>query len=316
MKKIITLALILVLAISLAVAIGAADRRVIGKYEAEDDSKEVSWVMYFDGELVISGKTSIPNYNGATADWMAYAEKIQKITIKDGVTGIGRCAFYNIINLEKVTIPDSVETIGMPAFYRCIKLKSVSIPGTRTSIGAEACGGCSNLKEIELGYGIENIRASAFSKCKKLETITIPKSVKSIGEDAFKGCEDLREVYLRPTTAPELGADAFDGVDEDVFVIFYPKSSSGYTKGEWKTYYTETYTPAASDDEVEEVMLGDVNGDDKVSDKDNSALIEFLIGKTDEINTATADVDGDGKVTIADSVYLARYLDGWKEYKL
>ena len=32
--------------------------------------------------------------------------------------------------------------------------------------------------------------------------------------------------------------------------------------------------------------------------------------------TNFGDVDGDGKVTIADSVYLARYLDGWKEYKL
>ena len=319
MKKIITLTLVILLAAALAVGISAADRKVVGKYIAEEDD-EMSWVLYSDGELVISGDAAIPNYSGALADWQAYATKVEKVTIEEGITSIGRCAFYNLIKLEEVSIPDTVESIGMQAFYKCIKLKKITIPGSVETIGAEAFGGCTNLVSVALENGVKNIRSGAFSKCRKLEAITFPKSVKSIGAESFKDCTLLEEAYLRSSTAPELGADAFDGTDEENFTIYYPKSSSGYTKGEWTVYYTEKYTPeeVEGEEDEDEVKRGDVNGDGSIKLSDLNALNAYLVGDSEkgDINTEAADIDGDGKVTVADSVYFARYLDGWKNYKL
>lgn len=319
MKKIITLTLVLVLAAALALGISAASRKVIGKYVAEDDN-EISWTLYSDGELVIYGEAAIPNYSGATADWAAYAEKVEKVTIESGVTAIGKCAFYNMILVEEVSIPDTVESIGMQAFYKCLKLKSITIPGSVKIVGAEAFSNCSTLASVTFENGVENIRSGAFSKCKKLKSVTFPKSIESIGAEAFKNCTLLREAYMRSSTAPELGADAFDKVDDEVFTIYYPKSSNGYTKGEWEVYYTEKYTPEAveGEEDEDEIKRGDVNGDGSVKLSDLTALNAYLAGDTEngDINAEAADVDGDGKVTVVDSVYFARYLDGWKNYKL
>ena len=322
MKKIIALTLVLVLAAALAVGIGAADRKVIGKYVSEKDN-EISWKLYSDGELVIYGDAAIPNFNGAYADWMAYGDAITKVTIEEGVTAIGKCAFYNLILLEEVTIPDTVETIGMQAFYKCIKLKNVTIPGSVEVVGAEAFSGCVNLVNVTFENGVQNIRSAAFSKCKKIKTLTFPKSIESVGAEAFKDCTGIEKVYTSASKAFELGADAFDGVDEDVFTIYYPEGATGYTKGEWVRYYTEDYKLDTDDeeedeDEADEIKRGDVNGDGSIKLSDLNALNAYIAGavaKTD-INEEAADIDGDGKITVADSVYFARYIDGWKKYKL
>ena len=317
MKKIITLTLVILLAAALALGISAASRKVIGKYESEKDN-EISWTLYSDGELVIYGNAAIPNYNGAYADWAAYTERVEKITIESGVTAIGRCAFYNMLLVEEVSIPDTVESIGMQAFFQCIKLKSVTIPESVKTIGALAFENCYTLTSVTLENGIKNIRSGAFTNCKKLKTITFPKSVESIGAESFKGCELLEEVYTISTTAPELGEDAFYGVNNNVFTIYYPKSATGYTKGEWEEYYTQKYTPEEVEEEEDEVKRGDVNGDGSVKLSDLTALNSYLVGvkENGDINTEAADIDGDGKITVADSVYFARYFDGWNNYEL
>lgn len=60
------------------------------------------------GDFVIKNSV-LTKYTGTDAD----------VAIPDGVTGIGKYAFYFSTSLMSVTIPNSVTTIGPGAFSGC-----------------------------------------------------------------------------------------------------------------------------------------------------------------------------------------------------
>ena len=53
---------------------------------------------------------------------------IESVTIKDGVTYIGKNSFKGFTNLKNVTISNSVKEIGDGAFSGCTGLKEVTVP--------------------------------------------------------------------------------------------------------------------------------------------------------------------------------------------
>ena len=71
-----------------------------------------------------------------------------EVTIPDGVTSIGACAFYNCTGLTSINIPDGVTRIGSSAFFECAELTSIKIPSSVTSIGDLAFSACNKLPEI------------------------------------------------------------------------------------------------------------------------------------------------------------------------
>ncbi len=60
-------------------------------------------------------------------------------------------------------------------------------------------------------------------------------------------------------------------------------------------------------------ILGDVNSDGRVNDRDSIQLDRYLAEWGNEINISAADFNGDGKVNDRDSISLARTLAGWYE---
>ena len=48
-----------------------------------------------DGELVISGSGAMKNYGSSNVPWYSYRSAIQKVIIENGVTTVGRNAFYS-----------------------------------------------------------------------------------------------------------------------------------------------------------------------------------------------------------------------------
>jgi hypothetical protein len=67
-------------------------------------------------------------------------------TIPEGVTAIGRDAFYECSGLTTVTIPEGVTAIGREAFSNCSGLTTVTIPKSVTTVGRNAFYECSALK--------------------------------------------------------------------------------------------------------------------------------------------------------------------------
>jgi len=124
--------------------------------------------------LKITGKGEMYNYSfflNKLPPWHKekYEGYIYSVKIEEGVTYIGKSAFYDLEALSEVIIPASVETIGDSAFANCPKLTSVTISES------------SKLSVIE---------SSAFQKT-GLKEITIPDSVTTIKSGAFSFCDDL-----------------------------------------------------------------------------------------------------------------------------
>ncbi len=121
------------------------------------------------------------SFVGDTSNPLYYAKRlyfngklVTELVIPDGVTSIGKYAFYSNIHLTSVNIPNSVTVINEYAFYNCTSLRDIVIPNGVTSIGDYA-----------------------FYNCLKLTSATIGNCVTSIGQRAFYACNNLKlRVYL------------------------------------------------------------------------------------------------------------------------
>ena len=88
--------------------------------------------------LTISGSGAMYNYDYnddyINTPWYRYNGIIEKAVIEEGVTSIGKNAFYNCSGLISITIPNSVTSIGVDAFSGCSGLISITIPNSVTAI--------------------------------------------------------------------------------------------------------------------------------------------------------------------------------------
>ena len=156
----------------------------IGKWATIDFGDHYANPLYYAGNLYLNGEL-------VTGE----------LVIPDGVTSIGRCAFYGYDRLTSVTIPDSVTSIGDYAFQVCTSLTSVTIPDSVTSIGVGAFWDCTSLTSVTIPDSVTIIGEIAFQSCGSLTSITIPDSVTSIGERAFRDCTSLTSVTFEGTMA-------------------------------------------------------------------------------------------------------------------
>ncbi len=146
-----------------------------------------------NGTLIISGIGEMYDYPDW---WNDYEYEIKNIIIENGITSIGRAAFYHFTNLTSVSLPDSLTNIGITAFSDCTKLSYITIPSNVTNIGWGAFYKCSSLKNIIIPNGITIINTETFYGCTSLTNITIPDSVLEIHSSAFSGCANLTNVSI------------------------------------------------------------------------------------------------------------------------
>ena len=103
-----------------------------------------SWKLVYIDEaktqmkLTISGNGIMPIFGTGGAPWYGYAAQIVEIEVTEGVTNVGRCAFYDLKMVTKVTLPEGLESIDAYAFYGCKALTEIEIPSTVTTIDPTA----------------------------------------------------------------------------------------------------------------------------------------------------------------------------------
>lgn len=182
----------------------------------------MTWTLYGDGELVISGTGGMN-----IVPWQPdYVNDITKVTIEEGVTSVGNSAFSGCTNLTEVSLPSTLTTIGDSAFQGCTALTSMDFPASMTSIGRNGFNGCTGLAEInfpadsalvtlnpnafinctgltsvDLPASLINLDTSAFAGCTSLETVNFPadSQLKRVVNSTFQGCTSLKSITLPPT---------------------------------------------------------------------------------------------------------------------
>ncbi|MCM1054503.1 MAG: leucine-rich repeat domain-containing protein [Bacteroides sp.] len=170
-----------------------------------------SW--YIDeenGRLIIDGSGIMYDYDDADAPWTQYAEMIDSIVIREGVTSIGSNAFVNCGSFDEITLPQSIVSIGDNAFAGCTVRRmyipshisqadrdklSPDIEKVFYTVGNYENGGqYADITRIDLPEGVE--------------TIVIPKTI---------NCIPVRQVYadFRKFVSQEGHEHIYSGSDTD-----------------------------------------------------------------------------------------------------
>ena len=206
--------------------------------------ENVSWVVREDGILTISGKGAMDDYSCkfgskgeliSTAPWADIGLAIRGVLIEEGVTAIGKYAFYNSQALLAVQIAESVNSIGAWAFSGCTALEGVWIPGKVSALEDGVFYGCTALRQISLHDGVTRIGGAAFYGCENLQELPLPASLRTIGECAFLRCTKLRSIEI-PEGVTEIALWTFNACTS-LEMVAIPRSVTKI--GEWAFYGCE-----------------------------------------------------------------------------
>ncbi len=241
-------------------------------------------------EYVVNGDNSVTITKNKKTD---ETEIVIPDTINNHpVTGIGEGAFVSEDTasvLTKVVIPEGVTHIDDRAFEHCTFLSSVTFPSTLKTIGDDAFNVVQNLEEVVLPEGLKTIGKNNFTTAGFFLQADMPYSLESIGEGSFTSNGAVTMNVYKDSVAEKYAAD--NGI------------ASIYKMGE--------------PPQKEEQMIGDVNGDKKVTASDSLMIQRYvvkLITFSDE-QIAIADVNQDSKADSRDSLEILRYTIGMSKNK-
>ncbi|MBR5516326.1 MAG: leucine-rich repeat protein [Clostridia bacterium] len=175
------------------------------------------------GVININGRGDMSDYTEISdTPWFSYRSYIKAVIVGNGVTSIGRNAFYGCGYIESVSFPESLVNIGADAFYSCSSLKSVAIPESVTAIGVGAFNYCKSLEGVYITdleawckISFSYITSNPLFYAKKLyingvlaTDIVIPETVTYITAYLFNGCESLKSVSI-PDSVTDIESYAF-----------------------------------------------------------------------------------------------------------
>ena len=142
--------------------------------------------------------------------WYDSRYSITEIVIENGVSCIGKYAFYNCDALTSITIPSGVTSIGDYAFAECYSLEDAGLGNASglVSIGNNAFYR-NNLATVTIPSNVQSIGDYAFYDNDNLTSVSIPANVQSIGKYGFADCYYLNTVDFSNATSLKIGEYAF-----------------------------------------------------------------------------------------------------------
>ena len=166
----------------------------------------------------------------------------ESCVIPEGVTRIGRLAFYRSHNLKQVVFPDGLLEIGYKAFLSCNHLTAIDLPDSVIRLEESAFGGNSDVQSLRLSAGLTEIAGNfdglgvseleipdgvvsieeSFTSLPNLTEAILPGSVKTVGARSFTFCKKLASITL-PAGVEEIRTD-FTGCSGTLVVRVSPGS--------------------------------------------------------------------------------------------
>ena len=178
--------------------------------------ENLTWTMYNDGLLEISGEGEMQNYgysfiSGNSAPWGKYLSEMKTLKLNEGITAIGDGAFYNCRNFTgDLIIPDSVISIGKAAFEECWGFTYLKIGKNVTTICPQAFNTCKNITgNLTIPDSVTTIGRCAFMYCHSFTSLTIGNNVTTIGDEAFCMCWRMSGQLIIPSSVTSIDYDTF-----------------------------------------------------------------------------------------------------------
>ena len=292
-KKVVSLTLVLCMLLSfMPIIASAATSGTCGS--------NLTWTLDDNGTLTISGTGEMDNWGYNSFPWYSKRESVRDVIIENGVTSVGKNAFYGCESLISVKISNSVTSIGIHAFGGCSSLISIIIPNSVTSIGDSAFRDCSSLISITISNSVTSIGDTVFLYCSSLTSITIPDGVTSIGDSAFDSCSSLTSITI-PNGVTSIGNYAFEDCSS-LTIITIPQSVTSI--GEYVFGKCSNLTDILVDKYNQ--YYSSENG--ILFNKDKSNLIQYPIGKIDTQYTIPNSVTNIGDLAFADCYNLINII--------
>lgn len=198
-----------------------------------------TYTLVSDSVLVVSGQGALPERDTRTASWWytAFADKAKVLVLEEGITDIGRNAFYRMPELEEVVLPSSLTEITQSyAFRECKKLKTIEFPEGINLSGSSIFRECTALEELDL-TNVATLGTYVFYKCTGLKNLTIGESTTNIGASAFSGCTGLQSITSQAVTPPKIAKNTFDDMHKSLPVIVPIEAVDVYCQADnWKEF--------------------------------------------------------------------------------
>lgn len=202
-----------------------------------DSVESIGETAFFNSNLesAIVGSGVKQMDNASIYGVFSKCKNLRNVTLKPGLTTLGRWMFYFCENLEKITIPSSIVNWGDNTFASS-GLKKVVIEDGITEIGNEAFRNCRNLEDVYIPEGVTTIGTAAFRGC-ALERLTIPSSVREIKKSAFLENLNLASVYCKPTVPPIADKYLFSSEIANLSIFVPMESVDAYKTAEcWSSF--------------------------------------------------------------------------------
>ncbi len=112
------------------------------------------------------------------------------VVVPDGVTTVGRNAFYGCSNVVRVDLPASVRVVEPYAFTGA-GITAFELPVSMNTVPAHLLEECSSLRSVTLHDNVTTIEEYAFARCNRLTSLHLPDALTTLGEHAFYKCSSI-----------------------------------------------------------------------------------------------------------------------------
>lgn len=220
------------------------------------------------GKLTISGEGAMWDYDGTNqAPWREYATQITSVEINNGITSIGKNAFY-----------------GMSALTG-----AVNIPASVTLIDEYAFTSCAEISELTLSEGLTNINNYAFYNCVALNKVTShATTAPSLGDNVFNNIPTGATLYCPTESEADYIAKGWDN--------YFNITATDIYGGQCGDNITWVFTPSTGELKITGTgAMWDYDNTTNIAPwrehKDNIKLLTLSEGITHVGNQAFRDLD-------------------------
>ncbi len=135
----------------------------------------LNWVLYNTGRLEINGTGAMTDWTAANKiPWFDYRTAINEIIIGEGVTSVGKYAFFSCTAKKSVTIPESIVSIAINAFGNSQSITVIHYASDKSDLEKISVGNGNNaLTYASYNYGrIRLVDSGYFSEFEQWELYT------------------------------------------------------------------------------------------------------------------------------------------------